>query len=51
MVARKPFAKEDGEKLLSVGHDIENIDPENKQQAWSQWAESQDVSFKYLSFR
>ncbi|KAI4249448.1 MAG: hypothetical protein L6R42_008983, partial [Xanthoria sp. 1 TBL-2021] len=42
MVARKPFAKEDGEKLLSVGHDIENIDPENKQQAWSQWAESQD---------
>ncbi|KAL8850765.1 MAG: hypothetical protein Q9221_004333 [Calogaya cf. arnoldii] len=42
MVARKPFTKEDGQSLLSVAHDIEKIDPNNKQQAWLKWAENQD---------
>ncbi|KAL8645121.1 MAG: hypothetical protein Q9226_007445 [Calogaya cf. arnoldii] len=42
IVARKPFTKEDGQSLLSVGHDIEKIDPDNKQQAWLEWAENQD---------
>ncbi|KAL9000670.1 MAG: hypothetical protein Q9169_000706 [Polycauliona sp. 2 TL-2023] len=42
MAARKPFTADDGKSLLSNGQDIENLNPDSKQQAWSTWAENQD---------
>ncbi|KAL8736682.1 MAG: hypothetical protein Q9166_000048 [cf. Caloplaca sp. 2 TL-2023] len=39
---RKPFTEEDAQELLSAGFDIENIDPDQKKQAWSAWATSHD---------
>ncbi|KAL8875277.1 MAG: hypothetical protein Q9192_009075, partial [Flavoplaca navasiana] len=51
MATRKPFTNEDGETLLSLGHVIEGINPDNKEQAWSKWAESHDVSSMSLSLR
>ncbi|CAL8578975.1 hypothetical protein XPA_004739 [Xanthoria parietina] len=42
MGARKPFTTEDGRSLLSVGHQIEDLDPDNRRQAWSKWAENQE---------
>ncbi|KAL8701785.1 MAG: hypothetical protein Q9224_000332 [Gallowayella concinna] len=41
-LSRKPFTKEDKEKLLRVGHDIEEMLPENIKDAWSEWARSED---------
>ncbi|KAI4097887.1 MAG: hypothetical protein LQ344_000159 [Seirophora lacunosa] len=38
----KPFSKADAETLLSVGHDIMNILPENANEAWARWAEARD---------
>ncbi|KAI4128953.1 MAG: hypothetical protein LQ341_006625, partial [Variospora aurantia] len=34
----KPFSKDDAEDLISVGHDIMNILPENASEAWLRWA-------------
>lgn len=51
MGARKPFTTEDGRSLLSVGHQIEDLDPDNRRQAWSKWAENQEVSFTYSSLK
>ncbi|KAL8771845.1 MAG: hypothetical protein Q9209_002783 [Squamulea sp. 1 TL-2023] len=41
-VRRKPFTEDDARELLFNGKDIENIDPDKKQLAWSKWAENQD---------
>ncbi|KAL8800103.1 MAG: hypothetical protein Q9182_005415 [Xanthomendoza sp. 2 TL-2023] len=41
-VGRKSFTREDMEKLLCAGSDIEEILPENIKVAWSEWARCQD---------
>ncbi|KAL8889774.1 MAG: hypothetical protein Q9215_003016 [Flavoplaca cf. flavocitrina] len=42
MATRKPLTNEDRETLLSVGHDIEGITPDNQEQAWSKWADNHE---------
>ncbi|KAL8786656.1 MAG: hypothetical protein Q9213_002685 [Squamulea squamosa] len=41
-IRRKPFTEDDARELLSLGDDIENIHPDEKQLAWSKWAENHD---------
>ena len=50
-VSRIPFTQEDAKALLNHGHDIEGLDPDDKQPAWSRWAKNYGVSAKYLTLR
>ncbi|KAL8742856.1 MAG: hypothetical protein Q9190_004719 [Brigantiaea leucoxantha] len=43
------FTQEDAEKLLGFADDILKIPPENLDEAWSKWAEAQEVSNERFS--
>lgn len=50
-MSRKPFTKSDAEVLLEIGRDIENILPDNIEQAWATWAEEDEVRSQSLLIR